>query len=198
MTTHLQVVVDCEGRGKYDDAIVTRIALCPFRFDEGYIPYDKLLERTLYIPIDQDEQIQMGRKTDQLTEGWWAQQSEELRKESYYPTERDVSVKKMFDLSKAFLRRWNYHYSESFLWARNCAYEYGKLSSLNDTVYPGEKHVFNGWKWQECKTYNYIMSGGETERWMPENVEDYGFQYHNAKHDAAFDAYRLINLWHKQ
>ena len=73
-----------------------------------------------------------------------------------------------------------------------------KLSSLNDTVYPGEKHVFNGWKWQECKTYNYIMSGGETERWMPENVEDYGFQYHNAKHDAAFDAYRLINLWHKQ
>lgn len=198
MTTHLQVVVDIEGRAKYDNAVVTRIALCPFRFDEGYIPYDQLLDRTLYISINQDEQFRMGRITDDLTEGWWAQQSEELRKISYYPTDDDVPVKTMFAQCKAFLRRWNYDYQNSFLWGRNCHYEYGKLSSLNDMVHPGEKHVFNGWKWHECKTYNHILSGGETERWMPENVDDYGFVYHDARHDAAMDAYRLINLWHQQ
>lgn len=198
MTTHLQVVVDIEARAKTDNGIITRIAVCPFRFNEGVLSYEELLNRTLYLSIDQQEQIDMGRVTDEMTEEWWAKQTEELRKESYYPTDDDISVRAMFDECKRFLRRWNYNYSESFLWARNTGYEYGKLTSLNSQVYPGEKEVFNHWKWHECKTFNYILSGGETDRWMPENAEDYGFKYHHAAHDACMDALRLLTLWHGQ
>ena len=198
MTTHLQCVVDVEARAKTDNGIVTRIAVCPFKFDEGVLPYEVLLDRTLYLSIDQEEQIEMGRVTDDMTEEWWGRQSEALRKISYYPTDEDISVRKMFEECKRFLNRWNYNHYESFLWARNSGYEYGKLTSMNSMVYPGEKEIFNHWNWHECKTYNYILSGGETQKWMPENIDDLGFQEHNAKHDAAMDAARLINLWHKQ
>ena len=68
MTTHLQVVVDIEARAKTDNGIITRIAVCPFRFDEGVLSYEELLNRTLYLSIDQQEQIDMGRVTDEMTE----------------------------------------------------------------------------------------------------------------------------------
>ena len=36
-----------------------------------------------------------------------------------------------------------------------------------------------------------------TDKYKVDNEESLGFQYHNAKHDAALDALRLLELWKK-
>ena len=196
MTTHTQFVVDIEATARTDNGVVTRIAITPFRFNEGVLSYEELFNRTLYICIDQGAQRMAGRKNDESTDKWWSEQTEELRIQSLYPTDDDISVENMFGECKRFLSRWNYHYTESFLWARNCGYEYGKLSHLNEQFMPGSKHVFNPWGWHECKTFNYILTGGDTQKFSPVDGSDV-FMYHNARHDSARDAQRLIELWHQ-
>jgi 3' exoribonuclease, RNase T-like len=195
MTTHLQVVVDIETLHKYDNAVITRIALTPFRFDEGLLTFDELVNRTFYISLDQEIQFNMGRVSGQETMDWWNTQSEELRIESFYPTDNDLDPRVALLEMKRFLKRWNYDHFHSFLWARNSGFECFKLQSLNEQLFPGVKQVLNPWNWHECKTFNHIMTGGDTSKWKPKDEESLGFQYHNAKHDAAMDAYRLICLW---
>ncbi len=196
MTTHLQLVADIETRDKYDSAVITRIAITPFRYEEDKnITFKELVDRTLYLSLNQDEQIAKGRTVATDTEAWWATQSEELRIESYYPTDEDISIIDAFAEIKRFLSRWNYNHFYSFLYARNCGFESFKIQSLNEMFLPDTKQVLNNWNWHEVKSFNYILSGGETQKWTPPNIDELGFQYHNAAHDSAMDAYRLIKLW---
>ena len=155
------------------------------------------MDRTLYISLDQDEQASLGRVSDERTEKWWSEQDEDLRIESYYPTNNDLKINETFAEIKRFISSWNYNHYHSHLWARNAHFEWGKIASLNDLIlnHPDDKHVLNNWKWMECRTYNYILTGAETEKYEPENMKDLGFQYHNAKHDAAFDVYRMLKLY---
>lgn len=198
MTHCVQLSVDIETRGKYDNAIITRLAIVPFRFDEDKnTTFKELVDRSLYISLDQDEQVAMGRTTDWMTTEWWDKQSEDLKITSLYPTDEDMSIKDALAEIKRYVKAHHYNFYESFLWARNCGYEYGKLAHLQDTVYPGEKHVLNSWNWHEVKTMNHVLSGGATTKWEPEGMEDMGFNYHQANHDAAMDAYRMIQLWNR-
>lgn len=197
MTTHTQFMVDLETKGKYDNAIVTRIAVTPFNFEtDKNISFEELVDRTLYLSFDQDEQEHIGRVSDESTLEWWNNQPEELKIESFYPTQNDLPVKVVFEKCRDFLKSWDYDHYKSLLWARNCSFENGKLSSLNETYFPNEpKHIFNHWNWHECKTFNYIFTAGATEKYTVETETP--FQYHNAKHDAAMDTYRMIQLWNE-
>lgn len=78
----------------------------------------------------------------------------------------------------------------------NSGFECWKLQHLNEMFYPGEKQVFNNWKWMEVKTFNYILTGGNTEKYTVSDNDNIAFQYHNAKHDSAMDVYRMLELWH--
>lgn len=60
---------------------------------------------------------------------------------------------------------------------------------------PDTKQVLNNWNWQECKTVNFILSGGTTQKWNPPNMDELGFIYHRADHDSAMDSFRMIKLW---
>lgn len=198
MTNGTQVVVDIETRATTDYALITRIAVTPFNFiHDANITFKELVDRTLYLAFDQQEQLDLGRITDADTEAWWATQPHELQVESIYPTEHDMKAAEVLLECKRFLKQWNYNHFKSFLWARNYSFESGKLQTLSNTVFPGEKHIFNYWNWHECKTFNHILTGGETTKYVPENIDELGFQYHNAKHDAAMDAYRMILLWNQ-
>lgn len=195
MNPYINFVVDIETKGIYDNSIITRLAVTPFKFEETNLTYAELLDRTLYISLDQDEQIAKGRVSDESTMKWWNSQSEELRIESLYPTDNDVGIVEMFDVVKKFLNRWRYDNFNSFLFARNSGFECFKLQSLNEQFIPNTKQVFNQWSWHECKTFNYIFSGGATNKYIPLEVNPGEFQYHNAKHDAAMDAFRMLQLW---
>ena len=197
MTSEVQIHADLETRDKYDQAIITRIAVTPFRFNEDKdVTFQELVDRTLYLSFDQNEQIAMGRVSGVETEKWWSEQTEELRIESYYPTANDMKAADVLMECKRFLSRWNYNHFKSFLWARNCGFECFKIQSLNDQLFPGEKHIFNHWNWHEVKTFNHILSGGETTKWRHPDESKWGFQEHNARHDSAMDTFRMIQLWH--
>ena len=80
---------------------------------------------------------------------------------------------------------------------RNCGFESFKLQTISEQFLPDEKAPFNPWNWHECKSFNWILSGAETQKYEPENMNELGFKYHNAKHDSAMDVYRLWLLWNQ-
>lgn len=190
--------VDIETRGKYDSCIITRIAITPFRFDEGIVPYNDLVDRTLYIFLNQEEQRLAGRTEEKDTMDWWNSQPEHVREESLNETPNDLSIVDAFAEIKRFLNRWHYNHYESILFARNNGFECFKIQSLNDQFLPGTKQVLNNWKWHELKTLNLILTGGETEKFVPPDFDSLKFDAHNAVHDAAMDTYRLMHLWHQE
>lgn len=197
MTSHVQLMVDLETKSKYDNAIITRLAITPFRFEEdANTTFEELVDRTFYIALDQDEQERMGRVASPDTIEWWESQKEELKIESYYPTSNDLSIEDAFNKIKDFLKKSEYNHYKSFLWARNCGFECFKLQSLEEMFFgAANKYTFNNWNWHECKTFNYIFTAGATEKYTVETETP--FQYHNAKHDAAMDTYRMIQLWNE-
>lgn len=187
--------VDIETRGKYDNCIVTRIAITPFRFDEGIVPYEKLVERTLYLSLNQEEQRLMGRTEEKETMIWWNSQNELVRAESLDEKESDLSIVDAFSAISRFLKSWNYNHYNSILFARNAGFECFKIQSLNDQFLPNTKHVLNPWNWHECKSFNLILSGGNTTKYLPPDYDSLKFDAHNASHDSAMDTYRLMHLW---
>jgi hypothetical protein len=194
---YLQLCIDIETRARYDNAIITRMAITPFRFTEDVgISFQDLLDRTLYISLDQAEQARLGRVSDERTEKWWSEQDEDLRIESYYPTNNDLKINDAFAEIKRFISSWNYNHYHSHLWARNAHFEWGKIASLNDLIlnHPDDKHVLNNWKWMECRTYNYILTGAETEKYDITDIAP-DFIYHRADHDACADALRMLKLY---
>lgn len=198
MNGYLSLTADIETRDIYDSAVITRIAITPFRFDEDKdVTFQELVDRTLYISLDQEEQIARGRTCNPSTEAWWASQPEDLRIESYYPTDKDLPVVEAFAEIKRFLSRWHYDHYESIIWARNNGFENFKIQSLNEQFLPGTKHVLNHWNWHELKTANLILTGGETSKYNPSDFKELNFDAHNAIHDAAMDTYRLLHLWHQ-
>jgi hypothetical protein len=189
--------IDIETRGKYDSCIITRIAITPFRFDEGIVPYDDLVNRSLYISLNQEEQRLAGRTEEKDTMDWWNSQPDHVREESLNENPNDLSVVEAFNKIKNFLKRWNYNHFESLLFSRNSGFESFKIQSLNEQFLPGTKQVLNNWKWHELKSFNLILSGGETEKFIPPDFKELNFDAHNAQHDAAMDTYRLLHLWHQ-
>ena len=189
--------IDIETRGKYDSCIITRIAITPFRFDEGIVPYDDLVKRSLYISLNQEEQRLAGRTEEKDTIDWWNTQDDHVREESLNETPNDLSIVDAFAEIKRFLNRWHYNHYESLIWARNNGFECFKIQSLNDQFLPGTKHVLNHWNWHELKTANLILTGGETSKYNPSDFKELNFDAHNAIHDAAMDTYRLLHLWHQ-
>lgn len=196
MSEILQVGIDIETVGKYDSCVVTRIALTPFYFSEKDISFDDLCNRTLVIALDQDEQVERGRIREPMTEEWWNTQSEELKKISYYRTDEDLSIFAAFEKMKKFLKTWRYNYMSSHLWARNSGFECFKLQSLSEMAYGKgmDMKVLNGWNWQDFKTLNLILTGGETSKIDPVGIDMTKFMYHNPAHDSAMDCLRAIQL----
>lgn len=197
MNNKLQLCIDLETLGKFDNAVVTRIAITPFFFDEANVTFTELVDRTLLISLDQDEQFQKGRVSDQGTIDWWEGKDEDLKKLSYYKTENDVSLEEAFNQIAKFLKKWRYDFMKSHLWARNVFFENAKIQSLSELVYgdgQGAK-VLNCWNWLDTKTFNYMMTSGKTTKFNPIGVNENEFIYHSASSDSSFDALRLIQLW---
>jgi len=196
MSEIVQIGIDIETIGKYDSCVVSRIALTPFYFTEKDITFEGLCDRTLVVALDQDEQVTHGRIREPMTEEWWQKQSEELKKVSYYKTDNDLSIHEAFEVMKKFLKTWRYDYMSSHLWARNSGFECFKLQSLSEMAYGKgmDMKVLNGWNWQDFKTLNLILTGGETSKINPKGVNMDDFMYHNPVHDSAMDCLRAIHL----
>lgn len=195
MVEKVQIGIDIETVGKYDSCVVTRIAITPFYFSEKNVTFEELCRRTLVIAFDQDEQVNAGRIKEATTVSWWESQSEELKIISYYPTDDDMTVLDAFEEIKRYLKEWRYDYMGSHLWARS-SFEIHKLQSLQEMAY-GVGHdmkVLNGWNWLDFKTLNFVLTGGETMKYTPKNVDMDNILIHDPKIDSCLDAIRAIEL----
>lgn len=191
----VQIGIDIETVGKYDSCVVTRIAITPFYFSETNTTFEEFCDRTLVIAFDQAEQDEHGRIREAATVQWWESQTEELKVISYYPTDNDMKVHDAFELIKTYLKKWRYDYMNSHLWARS-SFEIHKLQSMQEMAYGKgmDMKVLNGWNWLDFKTSNFILTGGETMKYVPKGVDMNGILIHDPKIDNSLDIIRLIQL----
>ena len=193
-----QLVLDFETLAFAETAIVTRLACTPVKLGEVNITYDELVDRTFYIAISIEDQQRYGRTMDKPTLDWWKTQPKELRVESALPTPNDLSLKDAVDTFGEWSKAQGYHKWKSFCWARGTYFELPKWVSMYENIYgigSALKGPINTFKFHECRTYNWLLTGGSTEQWEPTPMPS-SFVKHNAKHDAAMDAYRLVRLFH--
>jgi len=87
------IMLDIETLATSPDAVV--LTFGAIKFD----PFDssKPMDQGLYMRVNVDEQIALGRRVDEGTVDWWGTQSEEVREEALGETDR-VSIE---DFTKA-------------------------------------------------------------------------------------------------
>lgn len=195
MTELKHLILDIETLGVGDDCVILSLGATVFPFDNT-IPndYAKYVLDGFYCKFDAMEQIQTYRRTmDDGTIAWWKTQPEEARSVTR-PSKDDVSLMDgMMDFN-AWITRSGYSFKESFVWARGSYFDFPKLEHVYRQLdlAPG----YNGWKIRDTKTYCDVLTGGTTGVYRPD-VTPKEFVKHHALHDAALDAYRLVELFIK-
>lgn len=87
---------DIETAGVESTCVVLSAAIVYFDYetDLNKTTYDELIERTLFVKFDVEEQVKAGRTVDKSTMEWWKNQSDSAKKMSLVadPT-RDIPVR---------------------------------------------------------------------------------------------------------
>ena len=74
----LDVMLDLETLATSPDSVILTFGAVKF---DPFNP-DKEMTNGLYMRVDVDEQIGLGRRVDEGTVAWWGTQSEEVREEA--------------------------------------------------------------------------------------------------------------------
>lgn len=192
--TSMHLAIDTETLGFTDNAIITAIAVTPFRLIERDVTFDELLERTFFVKLKAKTQNKLyGRVAEKLTLEWWAGQSDETKKYSYTSSPDDVHPKEaLIELSR-FIKSTEYDWKNSYVFERGMGFDTTKLQSIYEQC--DIKIGFNYWRAREIRTINDLIGDVSNGKWEPEEGRPNNFIEHHAKHDAALDAYRLIKLF---
>lgn len=184
MNDILQISVSMKTLDMFSsNAVVSRIAITPFRFNEN-LTFDELLDRTLYLHIDKRKQL--DGDIDQSILNWWNDQDKSLYTESMGDSDQSISLEEAQEEIKSFLSRWRYNKVESSLWARN----YGFYSSNFERMF--SPRIVNPFNWNETKTFALLATSFESSKL------DFGVnpEYQNAKHESALEAYNILQYIH--
>lgn len=195
-----QFMLDFETLGTSENAVVTRIAITPFMFNQYDVTYEQLLNRSLYIALDVKDQIEnYNRVVDKSTIEFWKTQSRELRQESIKPTDNDLSLVDGLNEIKNFLKEWGYDSKYSFTWCRGINFEAPIMNTMNKQAFPNDKYPILSYRlYHDCRTFNWCMSSGKTDKYIPKDFNQLNHIEHHAKHDAALDVYRMLKLLNLQ
>lgn len=191
-STHL--AMDTETLGVTDNAIITSIAVTPFKLIETDITFDELLERTFFVKLKAKTQNKLyGRVAEKSTLAWWAGQSAETKQYSFKSHVDDVHPKEALIELNRFIKSTDYEWNSSYVFERGMGFDTTKMQSLYTQC--DVKIGFNFWRAREIRTINDLIGDVSNGKWEPNEGRPANFIEHHAKHDAAMDAYRLIKLF---
>lgn len=190
-------VFDLETLARDPYAVVLSIGAVFFDPEEDSAndeTYQKLIETGFHVKFSVVNQItKYKRNVEDETLEWWSKQSPEARK-ILKPSDEDVDVVSGLLQLNTWLKESGYDFQESYCWSRGTYFDFPMLYSLYNqaNVSPG----FNGWKIRDTRTMIDCLTGSRRGKYEPENAPS-GFIAHDALHDAAMDAYRMIDIFNK-
>lgn len=192
--TSLHLAIDTETLGVNDNAIITAIAVTPFRLIEKDVTYDQLVERTFFIKVNAKTQNKLYKRVaEKDTLAWWSKQSDVAKSHSYKALSTDAHPKAaLIELNK-FIKSTEYDWHNSYIFERGMGFDTTKMQSLYNDC--DVKMGFNFWRAREIRTINDLIGDVSNGKWESAEGRPADFIEHHAKHDAALDAYRLIKLF---
>lgn len=186
--THM-AVLDTETLAKFDDAVILSLGMVVVPYDNfGTEFLDILKAPGLELKFDVRDQIKTyGRKTEASTIAWWKKQDAEAKK-VLTPCDADVPLEYLPTALDAFIKSTGLDWKQIDLYDRN-SFDIKKLQHIYE-MNLGKK---TPWDYQACweiattlKFLGFDRYGGVRPADVP------GMIYHNALHDAALDAYRIL------
>lgn len=198
MTEKMQhILLDLETLGTRENAVVLSLGAVAFSLYEGEKnDYDAYILNGFYVKFSVEDQIKTwGRKTEPGTLAWWRDQGEEARK-VLKPSKDDVSMIDGLTMFNAWIKATpGYKFKDSYVWSRGTYFDFPKIESMYDQA--GLECGFNTWKIRDVRTYIDILTGDTWGKYNPRKAPQ-NFVAHHALHDAAMDAYRMVEIFNNQ
>lgn len=175
-------------------AVVLSCAVTPVERD-GIPDYDAMMESSLYMKFNTDEQMSNGRTVSESTLDFWAKQDPELAKLQLEPSDQDVSLytfpEKVFEFigQKAC--------EHSVLWCRGSEFDFNLLNSIiletDDDRFQLDKFPIGFWNRRDIRSYisGLFSDPNITKFDLPEEHEPKQFIKHNPVHDNCYAAVQI-------
>ncbi len=134
----ISVMLDIETIGCKPDSIILNLGALKF---DPRVPDS--MGSGLYLKLDVNEQIQMGRTMDDATIDWWSKQSEEIKKETFSDEGRCSIDDALHDLTKFLV-------NVDEIWSQGPVFDIGILENLyRQKMIP---IPWNYWIIRDCRT----------------------------------------------
>ncbi len=189
--------IDTETLGMRENTVVLSIGCAAFQLiPNGENNYEKYVTGGFHVKFDVKEQItRYKRSTDQSTIDWWRQQEPAAQK-ILKPSEQDVDMESGLMMLNDWIKQSGYRWKDSYVWSRGTYFDFPKLEHMYFQA--GVKCGFNTWKIRDTRTYIDILTGVDNGQYEPQGGFPRSFVKHNALHDAAMDAYRMVEIFNLQ
>lgn len=177
------VVCDIETLSVRKNAVVPCIGMIKFDPTVDHT-YDQLVQSGVYVKLDVDEQLKVGRHVMKDTVDWWAEQSKEAQA-TIVPGPNDVGI---LDFHSKLEQLGDI--KDAFWFFRGPHFDAAILESLFEDF--GIKQPWNFWAvrdtrtWMECHTGSTKPSMGIPEQFIA----------HDPVHDVARDAWMMLQVIH--
>jgi len=193
MTELKHLIIDLETLGLASDCVVLSLGATVFTFEtDRPNDYGQYVLDGFYVKFDARDQVARWKRTmDDDTIEWWRGQPEDARAVTR-PSPVDVPLLEGMDQFNTWIRQSGYNWKDSFVWSRGTYFDFPKLEHIYKQI--GIKPGYNGWKIRDTKTYCDVLTGGNSGVYRPKTTPT-EFIKHHALHDAALDAYRLVELF---
>ncbi|WEM34342.1 exonuclease [Xanthomonas phage X1] len=186
--------IDTETLGMRENTVVLSIGVAAFQLVPGAKnDYDKIIRDGFHVKFNVKEQIvNYKRTTDQSTIDWWKTQEPAAQK-ILKPSEEDVDMASGLTMLNDWIKRSGYRWKDSFVWSRGTYFDFPKLEHMY--LQAGVKCGFNTWKIRDTRTMIDVLTGSENGQYEPAGGFPRNFLKHDALHDAAMDAYRMVEIF---
>lgn len=125
---------------------------------------------------------------------FWKRQPENIRRENFNPSPSDVLLIDGMKIFSDFLNSCGYIWRSSYIFSRGNAFDFGKLEHIFETNLKTEP-PFNKFMERDVRTMIDFYSGSNEGKYkLSYSVTE---SKHSSLSDAAMDAARMIELFHK-
>lgn len=186
--------IDTETLGLRENTVVLSIGVAAFQLVPGAENnYEKYIRNGFHVKLSIKDQLANYKRTiDPDTVAWWKQQVPEAQK-IVKPSEDDVDMATGLHLLNDWIKRSGYRWKESFVWSRGTYFDFPKIEHMYHQA--GVKCGFNTWKIRDTRTMIDVLTGSENGQYDPVGGTPRTFLKHDALHDAAMDAYRMVEIF---
>jgi hypothetical protein len=183
--------VDVETLGVESTCVVLSAAIVYFDFAvDTEITYEELVDRSLYVKFNMNEQLEMGRSKTKSTIEWWQKQGKEIQKLCLFPSPKDLSADEGIRRMKNYIAE--HGEKNSLFWQRGVL-DQMSLESLCRSIDVEPITMYN--QWMDIRTGIRILKETSNQGgYCPiPNFDTNKVMKHNPVEDIALDVLMLVH-----